>query len=169
MSTHLEVLDIKTDAHLEPFNDKTDNANTENDLFQIQNFNANDVKSCGASTWGNYGLTQFISQYSFNKSLSWSLQLLPAGILAFGPTVKVSALMGSVIPAGSTIPVNIPRASIYAPHTQSSNYIFHGSLSRYNILGGGSAYLESGDTLSITFNLDGPKAGALVTVSCIVP
>jgi hypothetical protein len=167
--THLEILNIKTDAHLENFNDKTDNANTENDSFQIQNFNANDIKSCGASSWGTYGLTEFTSQYSFGKTLSWGLRLLPAGILAFGPTVKVSALRGTVTLAGSGFPVSVPGASIYAPHNQPSNYLFHGSLSRYNISGGGNAYLESGDTLSITFNLDSPKAGALVTVSCIVP
>lgn len=166
--THLEILNIKTDAHLENFNDKTDNANTENDSFQIQNFNANDIKSCGASTWGTYGLTQFTSQYSFNKTLSWGLQLLPAGILAFGPTVKVSALSGTVTLAGSGFPVSIPGASIYAPHNQPS-IIFFTEAFQDTISQAGNAYLESGDTLSITFNLDSPKAGALVTVSCIVP
>lgn len=159
----------QTGTHFEIFNPNPDILNNnENGLLPSQNFNVNEIKSCGASTWGNLGLTSFISQYSFNKVLSWGLSITPAGIAAFGPQVTVSAVNGSVTTA-SGLPNFINGANIYAPHTQSSSYSFHGSISTYPNGFGGTSRLESGDTVGINFKIDSPRAGALVSVSCIVP
>ncbi|WP_156949531.1 hypothetical protein [Paenibacillus sp. FSL R7-269] len=159
----------QTGTHFETLNPTSDILNNkENDLLPSQNFNVNEIKSCGASTWGNLGLTSFISQYSFNKVLSWGLSLTPAGIAAFGPQVTVSAVNGSVTTA-SGLTHFINGANIYAPHSQSSSYSFHGSISTYPSSLGGTARLESGDTVGINFKIDSARAGGLVSVSCLVP
>ncbi|MEK3698180.1 hypothetical protein NYE33_14560 [Paenibacillus sp. FSL R10-2199] len=158
----------QTGTHFEILNPSSDIQNNESNSLPLQYFNTNDIKSCGASTWGNLGLTNFISQYSFNKVLAWGLTLTPAGIAAFGPIVKVKAANGSVTTA-SGLTHFLNGANIYPEHTEPSNYMFHGSISTYRNNFGGNSYLESGDSVGITFQIDSDRARGLVSVSCLVP
>ncbi|MDF9839419.1 MULTISPECIES: hypothetical protein [unclassified Paenibacillus] len=115
--------DEQTGTHFELLNPDLDSLSPEGDLLFPQSFNTTEIKSCGASTWGSLGLTNFISQMSITNTLSWALVLSPTGIAAFGPTVTVKAVNGSVTSAaGLTSFINGPN--IYPPHTQPSTYQF---------------------------------------------
>ncbi len=80
----------------------------------------------------------------------------------------VSATNGTVTTA-SGLTHFLNGANIYAPHTEPSTYLFHGSISTYRNNFGTNSRLESGDLVAINFKIDSSRAGGIVSVSCLVP
>ncbi|MEV5142051.1 hypothetical protein AB0K71_05300 [Streptomyces syringium] len=111
--------------------------------------------------------THQVSTVSFQRAaggtLAWSFKLSNQSRAALGPTVNVSMpysyLNGKAI--------NPP----YGPHTEPNWYNFHGSLNKYQFVGGGGGSIQTGNKVTFYWFLKGskPNTAANRYITCQIP
>ncbi|MDR0269529.1 hypothetical protein [Paenibacillus sp.] len=75
-------------------------------------------------------------------------EFTPSGQSFFGPIVTVSGIGGSVTNTDLGYFRTLYGGQLYPPHTEANNYTFHGSISKYQYIGG-QANFNSGDIVTI--------------------
>ncbi|MCM3259892.1 hypothetical protein M3664_18985 [Paenibacillus lautus] len=108
---------------------------------------------------GSSGYSRAMTQYSaVSNTMQWGFEFTPMGRSFFGPIVTVSGTGGSVTNTDLGYFRTLFGSSVYAPHVQSVDYLFHGSISKYNYMGGQAASLNSGDVVTINLGAVGTAA-----------
>ncbi|WP_106768036.1 hypothetical protein [Paenibacillus faecalis] len=108
---------------------------------------------------GASGYSRTTTNYNpMTNSLQWGFELTPKGKAFFGPFVTVSGIGGSVSNPSLGYFRTLFGNSIYAPHNRANDYLFHGSITRYNYMGGQGARLNSGDIVEINLGAVGTAA-----------
>jgi len=94
--------------------------------------------------------------------IDWNFLLTPTAQFVFGPTVTVWIDRAYVNGREITSP--------YSPHTEPSNYDFHGSLNSYNWRGSaGGGTIQTGDQLALYWTLESDSAVGQAALACTVP
>ncbi|MEU4113452.1 hypothetical protein AB0F71_02995 [Kitasatospora sp. NPDC028055] len=115
-----------------------------------------------SGTW-----THPVSTVQFQRAsggtLAWSFKLSNAAKSALGPVVTVTMPFSYV----NGKAVNPP----YHPHTEPNWYNYHGSLNRFQFIGGGGGSIQTGDKVTFYWFLKGSKPGTAADryITCRVP
>lgn len=126
------------------------------------------------SNWrpGASGYSIAIMQVNpMTNTLQWGFAFTPQGKAYFGAIVAVTGAGGSVTNTNAGYFRTLFGPSIYATHTEANDYLFHGSISKYNYNGGQEASLKSGDVVTITLSAVGTaaiKPSGFFSISCQV-
>ncbi|MEU2491054.1 hypothetical protein [Streptomyces sp. NPDC007883] len=111
--------------------------------------------------------THAVSTVTFQRAtggtLAWGFKLSRTARTNLGPTVTVSMPYAYV----NGKAVNPP----YGPHTAVNTYNFHGSMKKYQYVGGGSGTIATGNKVTFYWFLKGsrPNSAADRYITCKVP
>jgi hypothetical protein len=126
-----------------------------------------EVRACSGTFSSSDGRSYVMIQTnssSVNRSLQWGFYIRPSAYELFRPGVNVS-MSASV----NGVRINSP----YAPHYESPNYSFHGSMKNYQVLGENYG-LKSGDIVNFNWfalnptAINGVKNTTLIFLECAV-
>ncbi|MBE9077934.1 hypothetical protein IQ241_11625 [Romeria aff. gracilis LEGE 07310] len=119
---------------------------------------------CDGTFSHEVGNVYFTYDYATGR-LAFAFILSPGSQLILGQNVTVAMLEAVV----GWYKINPP----YAPHTQTSNYQFHGSIRNYNRLGSsGNFTVQRGDRILFTWlatSTDNRRAAVIRAVECRIP
>jgi hypothetical protein len=100
------------------------------------------MKACQNTSSKNVNISMQVTNLGgIKRSLAWGYRYTNSGINIVGPIVtqNFTAVINSKTTSG-----------LYKPHEQASTYLFHGSISKYNIKGGPSGVqLKKGDLMTL--------------------
>lgn len=113
-------------------------------------------------TW-THAVSTVTFQRASGGTLAWGFKLSNTARANLGPTVTVTMPYAYV----NGKAVNPP----YGPHTAISTYNFHGSMNKYQHVGGGSGTIATGNKLTFYWFLKGskPNSAADRYITCQVP
>lgn len=113
-------------------------------------------------TW-NHAVSTVAYQRAPGGTLAWGFWLTSTAKANLGPVATVSMPYAHV--NGKAI--NPP----YSPHTQGSGYNFHGSMNRYQFIGGSAGTIATGNKLTFYWFIKGskPNTAADRYITCQVP
>lgn len=113
-------------------------------------------------TW-NHAVSTVTYQRAPGGTLAWGFWLTNTAKANLGPVATVSMPYAYV--NGKAI--NPP----YSPHTQGSGYNFHGSMNRYQFIGGSAGTIATGNKLTFYWFIKGskPNTAADRYITCQVP
>ncbi|MFC5804781.1 hypothetical protein [Streptomyces formicae] len=113
-------------------------------------------------TW-THAVSTVTFQRATGGTLAWGFKLSHTARANLGPTVTVTMPYAYV----NGKAVNPP----YGPHTALSTYNFHGSVKKYQYVGGGSGTIATGNKVTFYWFLKGskPNSAADRYITCKVP
>ncbi len=135
---------------------------TEELLAQIQQVEPRTPQDFRCTGLWQHPVSNVTFQRGLGGTVAWGFRLTGVARSRLGFLVEVSMPYAAVNDRG----INPP----YQPHLFFSWYNFHGSINNYQLLGGGSGRLATGDKLTLLWLIEG-VTGAWATryITCQVP